>query len=156
MLRKVRFDTSTPDFGLGEEIDALREQVRRFASRSRRWPEPGEGRRVTPRRRDSQGRGMLHPLRPKGRRRWRSTHVRPFLQRSPKRWLSDEGFPADHEFDRQTERIGPPSWQRFGHPTVRFRSERSFASISDQPAPAVSGITSWKSAWPKTAAFRLN
>lgn len=61
--------------------------------------------------------------------------VRPYLLRSPRRWLSDDKFPEVSQFDKQTERIGPPSWQRFGHPNIRFRSERELREYLGPAGP---------------------
>ncbi|MDP3895672.1 MAG: hypothetical protein Q8Q62_03255, partial [Mesorhizobium sp.] len=69
---------------------------------------------------------LLQRLGPPAIARLRETlqRVRPHLTRIPKRWFEGEPLPKDEDFDKETQRIGPPSWHRFGHPNVRFRSER--------------------------------
>lgn len=59
-----------------------------------------------------------HVLRQTARR------IRPLLNRLPRRWDDDFDLPREDDFDLETNRIGPPSWRRFGHPTIRFRDER--------------------------------
>lgn len=57
------------------------------------------------------------------RLREEAQHARPLLRRMPKRWGSDEDFPQEDQFDRETQRIAPPSLHRPTHAFIRFRSE---------------------------------
>jgi hypothetical protein len=69
---------------------------------------------------------ILQRLGPPAVRRLReiARRVGPLLRRLPKRWDKEASVSSEEDFDEETRRIGPPSWHRFGHPTIRFRSER--------------------------------
>lgn len=59
----------------------------------------------------------------------------PKLRRFPKRW-DDGAQPSEDSFDDETRRISRDSWQRFGYPTIRFRTE---GELRDYLGPAGPG-----------------
>ncbi len=62
-------------------------------------------------------------------------HVAPWLRKVPRRWGDKSGFPSEESFDNETRRIGSPSWQRHGHPNIRFRTERELREFLGPAGP---------------------
>lgn len=62
------------------------------------------------------GSAALRKLREEGRR------LAPILRRLPRRW-DHTSEPDEDSFDDDTRRISQSSWQRYGYPTMRFRTE---------------------------------
>jgi len=56
------------------------------------------------------------------RLREEARRLAPILRRLPRRW-DDTSQPDEESFDDETRRISRSSWQRFGYPTIRFRTE---------------------------------
>jgi hypothetical protein len=63
-----------------------------------------------------------------------SRNLAPRLRNVPRKWDPDQ--PAEESYDDETRRISANSKQRFGHPVVRFSSERE---LRDFLGPAGSG-----------------
>lgn len=91
------------------------------------WTRSQDGRQWTPRVVQASG-----PLLPVLQRlgppavqalRQAARRIAPILRRIPKHWGLDSAFPDEDDYDDETRRISASSWQRFGYPNIRFRSE---------------------------------
>ena len=67
------------------------------------------------------------------RLRGEARRLSPVLRRLPRRW--DESRRTDEGYDDETRRIRNDSWQRFGHPTLRFRSEAELRRVLGPAGP---------------------
>jgi len=64
-----------------------------------------------------------------------SRRIVPYLRRLPNLWLNGESFPAEDQFDRETQRIAPPSLRRPGHAFIRFRSDHELRNFLGPAGP---------------------
>lgn len=60
--------------------------------------------------------------------------LKPRLRSIPRRW-DDERQPTEDSFHDETRRISQNSWQRFGYPTLRFRTFRELKDVLGPAGP---------------------
>lgn len=136
-LAELGFDTAALRLRLAFKYNPdwhLQPRVPRGNPDGGRWTDGGGGTQVA-----NVGAAILPVLREGGRQALKvaSTRARPYLMRMPKYWLLGDLFPAEDEFDFETQRIGLPSNRR---PETKFIWYKSFDEAKKYLGPAGAGM----------------